>query len=376
MRMRVLLVTRNLPPLVGGMERLNWHLAMELARMHQVRVIGPSGSAALAPPDVDVTEVPLSPLWKFLACATWRAVHEARRWKPDTILAGSGLTAVPAWLAARACAARTGVYLHGLDITVRQPLYRAIWLPAIRRMDRVIANSKPTAKLAIDAGVPAGRVGIVHPGVELPESFEDPRVIAMFRAKYDLGERPVLLSVGRLSTRKGLQEFVSSAFPLIVASHRTVVLLVVGNPPSDALRAEAQTPEGILEAARAAGVSSNILFLGRIPDDELAAAYLSSDVHVFPVRELPGDPEGFGMVAIEAAARGLPTVAFSAGGVVDAVSDGESGKLIPTGDYTAFANAVTDLLAHRRSLAPSCRAFAKRFDWSEFGLALRRELCL
>ncbi len=41
---RILLITRNLPPLVGGMERLNWHMADELAKQAEVRVVGPSGS--------------------------------------------------------------------------------------------------------------------------------------------------------------------------------------------------------------------------------------------------------------------------------------------------------------------------------------------
>lgn len=45
---RILLITRNLPPLVGGMERLNWHMADELAKRAEVRVVGPVGSAALA----------------------------------------------------------------------------------------------------------------------------------------------------------------------------------------------------------------------------------------------------------------------------------------------------------------------------------------
>ena len=60
-RARILHITRNLPPLVGGMERLNWHIADELSRRAQVQVIGPQGSAALKPANVDLSEVPLRP---------------------------------------------------------------------------------------------------------------------------------------------------------------------------------------------------------------------------------------------------------------------------------------------------------------------------
>jgi phosphatidylinositol alpha-1,6-mannosyltransferase len=60
-RQRVLIITRNLPPLVGGMERLNWHMAAELSKYAEVRVIGPSGSASQRPKKVHISEAPLKP---------------------------------------------------------------------------------------------------------------------------------------------------------------------------------------------------------------------------------------------------------------------------------------------------------------------------
>src|SRR5690242_13296305 len=129
-RPRILLVTRNLPPLIGGMERLNWHMAKELASAADVRVIGPRGSALQAPPGIQVREASLDPLWRFLWQARNLALCEASTWKPDIVLAGSGLTAPLAYAAARKCGARTAVYVHGLDVAVRHPGYRALWLPA------------------------------------------------------------------------------------------------------------------------------------------------------------------------------------------------------------------------------------------------------
>src|SRR3546814_19308190 len=78
-----------LPPLVGGMERLNWHLADQLSRFAEVRLIGPSGSASLAPSSVKVREPPLRPLPTFLVHAQWNALKEAREWRPDVVLARS-----------------------------------------------------------------------------------------------------------------------------------------------------------------------------------------------------------------------------------------------------------------------------------------------
>ncbi|GAB3026847.1 hypothetical protein GCM10027285_06180 [Oleiagrimonas citrea] len=375
-RPKVLLVTRNLPPLVGGMERLNWNMARQLARVADVLIVGPRGSAALAPEGVRVHEVALMPLARFLWSATWVVWREARRWRPDWVLAGSGLTAPLAWLAARTCGARAAVYVHGLDLALRHRLYRLLWFPAIRRMDRVIANSRATRLLAEERGVPSEHIGLLHPGVEMPDSTPFESDVPVFRMTHGLAKRPVLLSVGRLTERKGLREFVRDVLPVIVAQRPSVVLIVIGDTAAQALHAKSQSVESIRELAARLGLESNLRFLGVITDrQELSAAYRAADVHVFPVREIPGDPEGFGMVAVEAAAHGLATVAYATGGVLDAVREGDSGRLVPPGDASSFASAVLALLDSplpREAL----RCHAESFTWECFGEGLRDLLAL
>ena len=369
---RILHITRNLPPLVGGMERLNWHIADELSRHAQVQLIGPSGSAAQRPAAVPVTEVPLRPLPRFLLASARQAVVVARQFKPHVVLAGSGLTAPAAWLAARACGARAHVYLHGLDAAVQHPVYRALWHPAIRRMEGVIANSQPTAELARSLGVAAEKIRIVHPGVTLPNAPQSPAALQDFRQRHQLGNKRLLLSVGRLTTRKGLREFVQQALPAIVQAAPDTLLVVVGDAPADSLHASVQTRASIQAMADAAGIGQHLRFLGVITDpQELACAYESASLHIFPVRELHGDPEGFGMVAIEAAAHGLPTVAFATGGVVDAVAEGESGHLVASGDYLSLAQAALQILADGPGAWQTrASAFAAQFAWPVMGQKL------
>lgn len=153
------------------------------------------------------------------------------------------------------------------------------------------------------------------------------------------------------------------------------MLLIVGEAPAQALHAKAQTRESIQAAADAAGVGEHLKFIGVITDyGDLGTIYRAADAHVFPVRHVPDDPEGFGMVAIEAAAHGLPTVAFATGGIVDAVADARSGKLVASGDYSGFAVAVSQALARRNALRSSSTDFARQFAWPVFGENLKAAL--
>lgn len=371
---RILLVTRNLPPLLGGMEKLNWHLADQLSREAELRIVGPSGAKALKPQHTEVNEVPLKPLWRFLLGALRSSCRIARQWKPDVILAGSGLTAPIVLIASRLCKARSAVYLHGLDITVPNLAYRLLWLPLIRRVDIVFTNSHPTSRLAINAGIRSERIKIVHPGVELKPPGDWKANARLFRQQHNLGERPLLLSVGRLTQRKGLLEFVTHCLPEITRAHPDAVLLVIGDAANNALHSKAQSIQDIQAAAKEAGIDSSVRFLGVVPEDVLLTAMDASNLHIFPVRSVPGDPEGFGMVAIEAASRGLPTAAFASGGVIDAVEDGASGRIVQQNDYQALADAVTELLASEGEYREAAIAFAQSFSWLRFGQQISASL--
>ncbi|MGY3265909.1 glycosyltransferase family 4 protein [Lysobacter sp. HA35] len=365
--MRSLLVTRNFPPLVGGMERLNEHVLLALSKLGSASLAGPRGCRRFAGEAV-VAEFPVGHPAATVVAAALKGAWYARHARPELIVGGSGLMAPAVLMAGRISGAATAVYLHGLDIVAPSAIYRAIWLPAIRRCDRVIVNSGHTRALAITAGVLVQRITVIHPGTELPPPRPE-RALA-FRARLDIAaDAPLLVSVGRLTARKGLESWVRHALPRLVRRWPSLRLLVIGDEPSSALlQRGGQGFAPIAMAAKAAGMQDAITWLGARPDEDVADALEAADLHVFPVLDMPGDVEGFGMVAVEAAARGTPTVAFAVGGVPDAIRPGITGDLVDASDYGAFVDVASDWLSRRtdQRVRDDCRLAAQVYGWARF----------
>lgn len=368
----ILLVTRNFPPLLGGMEKLNYELFRHLESTRPVALCGPLGCSRFVSAQTEVCENRIRPLPYFLLTTLWHASRLALRCRPRVIIAGSGLTAPVAWFVGRCCIrSRVAVYLHGLDIVADSWLYQHLWIPVIRRCDVVLTNSRNTSQLAQEHGIEPKKVHVLYPGTDLPSLNSAPA--HEFRAELGLGNRQLILFVGRLTKRKGLAEFVTYALPLIIRKFPEACLVIVGQDATDMVQARRSSERArILNAAKAIGIAQNVLFAGPRYGAQLSGAYQAAQVHVLPVLDLPRDIEGFGMVAIEAAAHGLPTVAFNVGGVSDAVADGRSGALVKAGAYELFSDAVVGYLSQDASfnVSENCRAFAAGRTWVQFNINL------
>lgn len=361
---KILIVTRNLPPLIGGMERLNWHIADELSNDHQVMLISHTNARETAPLKTTFYSVPLNPLPFFLILAFFKTLWVCLIKRPDILFAGSGLTAPIVVFWAKIFRKKSIVYIHGLDIQNESTLYKIVWIPFIKFANQIICNSTPTKELCIGKNLKKDKISIIHPGVTYPPPLPQIETIEKIIDSYQLNNKEILLSVGRLTDRKGLLEFVKLSLPQIVQNKPYTLLVVVGDTAKNALNNKFQSKDHILSVAEELNISRNILFTGAINEDDLSSFFYLANIHIFPVKHIPNDPEGFGMVAIEAAAHGKQTIAFATGGVLDAIKENESGHLIEAENYTKLSIKIIEQLSSNSQISKeSCQNFAKNFSW-------------
>jgi phosphatidylinositol alpha-1,6-mannosyltransferase len=228
------------------------------------------------------------------------------------------------------------IYAHGEELTTwgRGNKYRAMRF-VLRHADHVVANSEHTRDTLLQMDVPADKITIIYPGVE----------VAVFKPGLDtiglrenLGIPPdarLVFSVGRLSRRKGFDQVIRAVSRLREAGVNVhYVLAGIG-----------EDWNYLDDLIRKLNLQDATHMIGAVTDQDLPRWMNACDVFAMPNREINGDNEGFGMVFIEAAACGKPALAGDAGGTGAAVLDEETGLRVDGTSIEAVAKGLTRLLS-------------------------------
>lgn len=229
--------------------------------------------------------------------------------------------------------------------------------------DAILAScTEEAAQLERLYAAAPGRVEIVPPGVD--HAFFSPGDRRGARAALGLGDHPVLLFVGRIQPLKGLDVAVRA---LDALGRTDAVLLVVGGPSGPQGRAEEDRVRGLVAGL---GLADRVRFVPPQPHHLLSTFYRSADVVLVPSRS-----ESFGLVALEAAACGVPVVAAAVGGLRTLVDHGHTGFLVEERDPAVFASHVGELLdepAVAAAMGATAAVRARRYTWSTTAARLRR----
>jgi phosphatidylinositol alpha-1,6-mannosyltransferase len=258
------------------------------------------------------------------------------------VLGGSALVTPIVVVLARLFGRKAVVQTHGLDLIYPNMLYQLLCARWVKFCDRVIANSHYTATVAEKKGTRSGAIVVIPPGVDW--SRFNSLLCATTREELGLLGRRILLFVGRLARRKGIEEFINSSLPRIVQAVPDVCFVVVGHNPTDSLVHREDVLSNLRQIIAKRSLEDHVHLLGQLSDDQLVNIYGAADLMIFPALPMQNDVEGFGLVLLEAAAAGIPAVATRLGGIPDAVEHNKSGILVEPNNYEALSQSVIDLL--------------------------------
>jgi glycosyltransferase involved in cell wall biosynthesis len=217
---------------------------------------------------------------------------------------------------------------HHLDPSPLNPLIERRVLEASERI--VTGSEFSKRQLASALGFPGERVEVVPYGVD--EKFVAAPASAALKARYGLGNGPVVLFLGGLKARKNLP-FLLDVWREVANVRPAAKLVIAGDGPlGGALRRRAES----------LGLGRRVVFTGRVPEADKVAHYNLADLFLFP-----STLEGFGLAVGEAMSCGVPVVASDQGSLPELVAHGGGGFVCRGGDRAAFVEATLHLLDQR-----------------------------
>jgi glycosyltransferase involved in cell wall biosynthesis len=233
--------------------------------------------------------------------------------------------------------------LRGLGMRVLVPA-------AVKASRRVIADSQATKDDVVRViGFPAERIDVVPLATTLPPSDAPATPEAELRARLELGERPILLSLAAKRPHKNVEGLIDALAG--IPAERRPVLVVPG------YATEHETVLG--DRAIAAGVAADVRFPGWLPTADVEGLWRACTAHVFP-----SFYEGFGLPVLEAMARGVPCACSDRASLPEVA--GDAALLFAPGDPVAIRAAIEQLLgdaALRERLRAAGLARAGQFSW-------------
>lgn len=311
--MKVLFITRKFPPSVGGMEQFAFGLTQTYSGESRVWKWG-------------------GVRWHVVWWLPWVAVKLCFGRRADVVHLMDGVL-VPLAPFARLYGRKVVVTLHGLELTYPNPIYQWLFRFGLKQVQGVVSVSQATDEL-LKTFTAARQHTVIGHGVQVPQMTKA-QAQELLENRFAIGEnKNIILLVGRLVERKGQVWFLERVAEDLLHDPQNYLVIVGDGPDRDRVKAATE---------KLGGLPGRILVRGRVSDAELSAWYARATVMVMPNLPVKGDAEGFGMVALEAAAHGCPVVASTLEGITDAVIDGVTGLLVPSGKPETFKSAILQI---------------------------------
>jgi phosphatidylinositol alpha-1,6-mannosyltransferase len=354
--MKTLLLTLEYPPFNGGVANYYTNLVKHWPQPERIEVIHNNQGN----------------LFKAGHFAWLKVVGTIRRQQKvksfDYLLVGHILPlGTAAYLACLMKAFKYAIILHGLDFTKASLQARKGWLTRLilNKADKIICANSRVAQIVIDFNPRwEGKVKIVNPGIDPSSSIVNHQEVQNLRKNYQLENTFTLLTIGRLTLRKGVDSVIKAlASPTLKDLKIKYFIAGVGDQ------------EKYLRAlAKESPLKAEIIFLGELSEADKWHWLHACDAFIMPAREIGPDFEGFGIVYLEANLAAKPVIAGNSGGVKDAVQDLANGLLVNPEKIEEISQAILRL-ANDKKLAGDLGKKGKEraqteFNWEKQALML------
>ena len=275
---------------------------------------------------------------------------------------------VAGWLCCRRRprSTRLVTYVHGEEILVSQTsrLLTMLAKRVYRDSDLVITNSASTRRILADA-YPGVESLTIHPGVDVSKYTNVASEGSRRRSDYGWpNDTVVVLTLARMEARKNHAMVIRSV----------AKLRAEGNPVALICGGEGSEREMLERLVHELNINEWVRFIGAVDEKEKPNLFSSADLFVMPSITVGAMIEGFGIVFLEAAAAGLPTVCGITGGQGEAVLNGISGIAVDGESLEAVANAIRRLACSvelRKEFGEAGRTWAAQNDYGVLGLRVQ-----
>jgi len=318
-------------------------------------------------PGVAASGNPLIREWRDIAAHADAIDALVRQWRPEVIHAHSPVLNA---IAAQRVAKRHGLPMiyeirafwedaavgngTGVEGSPRYWLTRQLESRAVRAADAVAVICEGLRGDLIARGVDAGKIVVSPNGVDMDQFGAPVDRDPVLTAKLGLEGADVVGFIGSFYDYEGLDDLIAAMPRLVRARPKAKLLLVGGGPMEQALR----------DQAMASPFADHIVFVGRVPHDQVEHYYAQVDVLAYPRKAMRLTDLVTPLKPLEAMAQGRLVAASSAGGHRELIEDGVTGTLFAPDDPAAIATALADLFADR-AIWDERRAVARAFVEAE-----------
>ena len=340
------------PPISGGLANYTYLISRYLSKKYNLEIILPNKKLAGFYGRIEVLK-----LIEKLRCAMKRKYDVVY-----SITFSPHLAILAKYIKARGCS----LVVHGIGLDVYSNFPTFIFARKIlyKISNKIICGANFQKNLILKEGCPPNKVSVVIGGVDTSK-FKS--IDQNIRNKYNLNNKFIILSIGRLIKRKGFDTAIKAMGYL--RDVKDALLVIVGDGPEKL---------NLIKLTKKLSLERKVMMLGYLPDEDIPKIYSAADVLVAPFRVLGKDLEGFPLVLQESQASGTPVITTSTAGIPDLVDDGKSGYLVSPESVKEIANKILILYEDRKLLKKMSKYARKwaveRLDYKVLGKNIERIL--